>query len=273
MLPCQACLSICFARKYIFCLSEAPCLAPRLLFLLIRYPGIKVTSRLFWSNRWTSRRLHISSTAAMDYSHFPESIAVRAELFGRIFAKLEDLGVVHLGDQILRFLAELIDLLRLVQVLKEGFLVRVALELLNQLLDLVFAMNCQLPHCIGFARRRHPRRRWAAPEGCPLAIFTIQATQKKWTHLREMAGWWWWWCVVGREGRKSGEEGVWSINTGTILSTTLQDQGQMRIPPVVLASACSRHQTLCLHPVHFLLPRFSICFRSPSLSSRALHFV
>ena len=41
----------------------------------------------------------------------------------------------------------------------------------------------------------------------------------------------------------------------------------------VLASTSSRHQTLCLHPVHFLLPRFSICFRSPSLSSRALHFV
>ena len=70
-------------------------------------------------------------------------IAIGALLVGRSLAKLEDLGVVHVGDQILRFLAELFDLLRLVQVLKEGFLVRVALELLNQLLDLVFAMNAR----------------------------------------------------------------------------------------------------------------------------------
>ena len=32
------------------CLSGGPCLAPRLLFFLITYPGIDVTSRLFWSN-------------------------------------------------------------------------------------------------------------------------------------------------------------------------------------------------------------------------------
>ena len=42
--------------------------------------------------------------------------------FGRVFEKLEDLGVVHVGDEILRFFAELVDLLRLSQVLKEGFL-------------------------------------------------------------------------------------------------------------------------------------------------------
>ena len=56
-------------------------------------------------------------------------------LFGRGFAKFEDLGVVHVGEQIFRFFAELIDLLRLAQVLKERFLVRVVLKLLNQLLD------------------------------------------------------------------------------------------------------------------------------------------
>ena len=38
----------------------------------------------------------------------------------------------------MRFFAELVDLLRLAQVLKEGFLVLVVLELLDQLLDLVF---------------------------------------------------------------------------------------------------------------------------------------
>ena len=53
--------------------------------------------------RWTSRRFHISSTAAIDYSNFPVGIAVRTLLFGRIFEKFEDLGVVHVGDQGLRF--------------------------------------------------------------------------------------------------------------------------------------------------------------------------
>ena len=42
-------------------------------------------------------------------------------MFVRIFAQFEDLGVVQVGDQVLRFFAELVDLLRLAQVLKEGF--------------------------------------------------------------------------------------------------------------------------------------------------------
>ena len=57
-----------------------------------------------------------------------------ALLFGRVFAKLEDLRVVPVGDQILRFFAELVDLLRLAQVLKEVFLMLVALELFDQIL-------------------------------------------------------------------------------------------------------------------------------------------
>ena len=80
-------------------------------------------------------------------SHFPVGIAVRALLFGRIFAKFEDLGVVHVGDQVLRFFAELVDLLRLAQVLKEGFLVLVVLELLDQLLDFVLAYCILLLDC------------------------------------------------------------------------------------------------------------------------------
>ena len=36
-----------------------------------------------------------------------------------MFAKFEDLGVVHVGDQVLRFFAKLVDLLRLSQVLNE----------------------------------------------------------------------------------------------------------------------------------------------------------
>ena len=63
------------------------------------------------------------------------------------FRKLEDLGVVHFGDQILRFFAELVDLLRLAQVLKEGFLVLVVLELFDQLLDLVLAVCILVFNC------------------------------------------------------------------------------------------------------------------------------
>ena len=51
-------------------------------------------------------------------------------LFGKIFAKFEG---------ILRFFAELVDLLRLVQILNEGFFVLVVLERLDQPLDLVLA--------------------------------------------------------------------------------------------------------------------------------------
>ena len=36
-----------------------------------------------------------------------------------MFAKFEDLSVVHVVDQILRFFAELVDVLRLAQVLNE----------------------------------------------------------------------------------------------------------------------------------------------------------
>ena len=92
---------------------------PRLLFFSITYPGIEVTSWLFCSNSVGLRRFHISSTAAIDYTCFRVGIAVKTLLFGRIFAKFEDLGVVQVGDQILPFFAELVDLLRLSQVLNE----------------------------------------------------------------------------------------------------------------------------------------------------------
>ena len=68
-------------------------------------------------------------------------------LFGSVFAKLEDLGVVHFGDQILRSFAKLVDLMRLAQVLKEGFLMLVVLALFDQLLDLVLAMCILLCDC------------------------------------------------------------------------------------------------------------------------------
>ena len=47
---------------------------------------------------------------------------------GRGFAKLEDLGVAHVGDQLLRLFAERINLFSLSQVLQEELLVRVILQ-------------------------------------------------------------------------------------------------------------------------------------------------
>ena len=52
---------------------------------------------------WFLRRFHISSTTAKDFNGFQVGIALRTLLFGRIFAKFEDLGVVHVGDQIFRW--------------------------------------------------------------------------------------------------------------------------------------------------------------------------
>ena len=65
----------------------------------------------------------------------------------------EDLCVVHVSDEILRFLAELVDLLRLLEVLREGFFVRVVLELLDQLFDFVMTMCILLFNC----RKRYIR--------------------------------------------------------------------------------------------------------------------
>ena len=129
------------------------------------YPGIEVTSRSFCSNSvGTPRRLHISSTAAIDHSYFPVDIAVKTLLFGRIFAKFEDLDVVQVGDQILRLFAELVDLLRLSQVLKEWFLMLVVLELLEQLLDLVLACCILLLDCRRLQRTRSNTRDVGAHE-------------------------------------------------------------------------------------------------------------
>ena len=66
---------------------------------------------------------------------------------GRGFAKLEDLGIAHVGDQLLRLFTELTNLPRLIQVLQETLLVRVILGLLNQLFDRFFAIRVLLLDC------------------------------------------------------------------------------------------------------------------------------
>ena len=66
---------------------------------------------------------------------------------GGCFAELEDLRIVHVGDQVLRHFAELVQLVDLFQVLQERLLVRVVLELLNQLLDRFSAIRVLLLEC------------------------------------------------------------------------------------------------------------------------------
>ena len=91
-----------------------------LLFFFITYPGIVVTPRLFWSN---------SVGIRVDFTFLPQlkwitpisqwRLTVRTLLFGRMFAKFEDLGVVQVCDQLMRFCPELVDLPRLAQILNE----------------------------------------------------------------------------------------------------------------------------------------------------------
>ena len=66
---------------------------------------------------------------------------------GRGFAKLEDLRIAHVGDQLLRLFAELVNFFSRLQVLQERILVRVILELLNQLFDFFFAIRVLLLDC------------------------------------------------------------------------------------------------------------------------------
>ena len=62
-----------------------------------------------------------------------KEITIGALALGRGFAELKDLRVAHVGDQLLRLLVERVNLFGLLQVLQEKNLVRVTLELLNQL--------------------------------------------------------------------------------------------------------------------------------------------
>ena len=78
-----------------------------------------------------------SATLSPTLLGFPSRYCTQDTAVWKNFRKVRRSGVVHVGDQILRFFALRVDFLRLAQVLKEGFLVLVVLELLDQLLDLV----------------------------------------------------------------------------------------------------------------------------------------
>ena len=74
-------------------------------------------------------------------------MTIWALYLGRGFEKLEDFGVAHVGDQLLLLFAEFINFFSLIQVQQERLLVRVALELLNQLFDCVSAIRVLLFDC------------------------------------------------------------------------------------------------------------------------------
>ena len=65
---------------------------------------------------------------------------------GRGFTKIGDLCIAHIGDQLLQPFAER-NLFGLIQVLQEKLLVRVTLELLNQLFDCFSAIRVLLLDC------------------------------------------------------------------------------------------------------------------------------
>ena len=126
---------MCFAWKYIFCLSEAPCLAPRLLFFLITYPNIEVTSRLFWSH---------SVGLCEDFIFLPQlqqiiPVSQWALQLGHCcleeFSQSSKISVLFCS----RFFAELVNLLRLSQILNKRIFILVVLELFDQPLDFVLA--------------------------------------------------------------------------------------------------------------------------------------
>ena len=95
----------------------------------------------------SSLRFSTSSTAVMINVDLSVGIVIDASLLGRVFAQFEDLDVVHVDDQILRFFAEHVDLFGLIQVLQERLLVQMSLELLDQLLGLVLTICILLFEC------------------------------------------------------------------------------------------------------------------------------
>ena len=124
-----------------------------LVIFLITLPGFDTTSLLLLSTSFPFRDIlkhlpHEHQTMPASQYKLQSNIAV-----WRCFAKLEDLCRIHVSDEILRFLAELVDFLRVVEVLKEGFFVRVVLELLDQMFEFVFTMCILLFNC----RKRYTR--------------------------------------------------------------------------------------------------------------------
>ena len=95
-------------------------MAPRLLFFLVTYPGIEVTSRFFWSNSVGLREISYFFHSCNGENLFPRVYGSQDIVVWRNFRKVRrSRCCVLVGGQVLRFFAELADLLRLAQALKK----------------------------------------------------------------------------------------------------------------------------------------------------------
>ena len=160
---------------------------PRLLFFLITVPGIDTTSLLPLSTRHRYCPCRLPCHSAIFLSIFrkynrqcllPSINCILGIDVLKMIAKLEDLCVVYVSDEILRFLA---DLLRLLEVLKEGFFVRMILEHLDQLFDFVFTMCTLLFNC-----RKEGHEEFCNPRCCsriPRYFLTQLGGHKMFLHL------------------------------------------------------------------------------------------
>ena len=85
---------------------------------LMTHPGIDVEVVLV-ENHVVLRRTLKSSTNATSNADVPPLCTFRASFLGRCLAKLEDLRVVHVGHQLLRFFTECVDRFSLTQIFQE----------------------------------------------------------------------------------------------------------------------------------------------------------
>ena len=148
--PCffwRAFFSICVVWWYILCCSKGPCLAPHCCSSWKKSQGLR------WRRGCTARNL-LDPVKISYFLHncsgwyrFSSKYCTQDIVVWQKKSQNSKISVLSVGDQVLRFFAELVDFLRQTQILKEGFLVVVGLELLDQLLDLVITCSILLFDC------------------------------------------------------------------------------------------------------------------------------
>ena len=106
--------------------------------------------RSFWHSAKVLDTFHMNIIQCKFHQQSP----IGTLFLGRGFAKLEDLLLDHVGDQLLRLVAECINFWGLIQVPQEKLQGRVALELLNQHYD---SVSLRLVSCWSTAEWSMPR--------------------------------------------------------------------------------------------------------------------
>ena len=145
------------------------CLAPRRRFFLMTWPGLEKASKFFLSN-WQIRGFQTSSTWAVHNANFPIQSTVGALFLGRGFAKLEDLGIAYVGDQLLRLFVNVLIFSVSFKSCKSNSLFGWLSNCWINLFDRFFAIRVALLDCrmrypwysiINVARCWFPRSRYA----------------------------------------------------------------------------------------------------------------